>query len=269
MQKECKNEFPEIMGILNVTPDSFSDGNDFFHTNEAITRAINLFKMGADIIDIGGESTRPNAAPVLVDEEIARVIPVIEKVKWLVPASKISVDTMKYDVARAALKVGADMINDVSGLESDSRLSELAAEYNKSLVIMHMKGTPQTMQKNPVYEDVVREVYDFLNEKVSMAKSAGVKDIYIDVGIGFGKTLEHNLELLKHIDEFTKIGAKILLGISRKSLIGILTGIENPKDRDVATALMHAVLLRNKIDIIRVHNVELIKMLKTLYDAIS
>jgi len=267
MEKDF-NIFPEIMGILNVTPDSFSDGGNYFDKNFAVKHALALIQDGADIIDIGGESSRPSANPVSTKDEIKRIIPVIEKLKRLVPGCIISVDTTKYDVAAAALDAGAGIINDISGLQFDERLASLAAVKSAGLVIMHINGTPQTMQKNPVYNDVVQDVYDFLNSKVSIAAAAGVKNIYIDVGIGFGKTLKHNLALLKNIDVFTSIDAKILLGISRKSFLGTLTGINNPEERDTATVLFHALLLGNSINVIRVHDVKLLKMLKTLYKSL-
>lgn len=268
MQNNNKT-FPAIMGVLNVTPDSFSDGGKYDTGSKAVEHALTLIEEGAEIIDIGGESSRPGASVLPSDIEMKRVIPVIKDIKNILPSTVISVDTTKYDVASAAIDAGADIINDISGLQFDERLAVLAAERNKSLVLMHIKGTPQNMQKNPVYLNVVSEVYDFLKQQYEYAKDIGVKDVIIDVGIGFGKTLEHNLELLKNLDVFENIGAKILVGISRKSFIGALTGIENPQDRDTATALLHAILLKNNIDIIRVHNVKILKLLKTLYQSIG
>ncbi len=267
MEKDF-NKFPDIMGVVNVTPDSFSDGGNFFDKSFAVKHALELIKGGADIIDIGGESSRPGAKPVSTKDEIKRVVPVIQEIMHIAPDCSISVDTTKYDVAKASLDAGAGMINDISGLEFDERLAGLAADYSAALVIMHMNGTPENMQQNPTYDDVVADVLDFLKKKTEIAADAGVKEIYIDVGIGFGKTLEHNFALLKNIDVFTNINAKLLLGVSRKSFLGTLTGIYNPEDRDTATALLHALLLRNNIDIIRVHNVKLVKMLKILYEAI-
>lgn len=262
-------DFPKIMGVVNVTPDSFSDGGKFLDSGRAVDHALSLISDGADIIDIGGESSRPGADAVPVDIEMKRVIPVIKEIKSIIPNSSISIDTTKYEVASSAIDAGADIINDISALQFDERLAHLSAKHNKSLILMHMKGKPGTMQNSPEYIDVVSEIYDFLKQKIDVAKNIGVKDVIIDVGIGFGKTLEHNLQLLKNLDVFEKLGAKILLGISRKSFIGALTGIENPSARDLATVLLHAILLRNRIDIIRVHDVKSISLLKTLYNSIS
>ncbi len=261
--------FPEIMGIVNVTPDSFSDGGKYLDVNEAVKHANELLGRGADIIDIGGESTRPFAEPVSTAEEIKRVIPVIRELKKMRPDCRISIDTTKYDVAAAAVDAGAEIINDISGLQADERLAGLAADNDISLVIMHILGTPQNMQKNPSYSDVVADVHKFLAERIKIAQARGVKDIIIDVGIGFGKTVEHNLELLKNLETFADLNTKILLGISRKSFLGQLSGIKNPAERDVVTALMHAVLLDKPVDILRVHDVQLIRTLKTLQAAVS
>lgn len=257
------------MGILNVTPDSFSDGGNFFGKNDAVAQALKLLHDGADIIDIGGESTRPGAESISENEEIKRVLPVIEDLKRIIPDCVISVDTTKFGVAKAAAEAGAAIINDISGLGIAPELAPLAAKMDLSLILMHIQGAPRTMQTNPQYKDVVREVYDFLHEKIEFARTAGVKKIYADVGIGFGKTLEHNLELLRNLSEFKKLGAPIVLGISRKSFIGKILDIPNPEERDVPTALIHALLLGSDVDIIRVHNVEMISRLKRLYLAIK
>jgi dihydropteroate synthase len=264
-----KKDFPKIMGILNITPDSFSDGGDNYVHQYAVEKALEMIEDGADIIDIGGESTRPGAKPVSVDDELARVIPVIEKLIKAKPDAIISIDTTKYEVAKAAIEVGAKIINDVSGLEYDERLAKLAAEKNAALVIMHMKGTPRSMQKQPQYDDLVKEVGDFLQSKIGIARKTGVQDIIIDYGIGFGKTLEHNLQLLKNTEKFNFPGTKLLLGISRKSFIDKILNIPNPKDRDMPTALIHSLLLNKLIDIIRVHNVKNIMMLKKLHNELS
>jgi len=259
-----KLNFPKIMGILNITPDSFSDGGNFFSTEKAFERAQILINDGAEILDIGGESSRPNAVPVRIDEEIRRVIPVIEKIKDKFPNTKISIDTVKYEVAKQAIASGADIINDISGLVMDVRLAELAAINRKQLIIMHMKGKPQDMQNNPEYNDVVFEVRSFLIEQSRLAVSMGVPTVFIDVGIGFGKTVEHNLELLRNLDKFQGIASGMLLGISRKAFIGKILNISNPSERDTATSMMHSLLLNSPIDIIRVHNVKLISDLKNL-----
>lgn len=259
-------KFPKLMGILNVTPDSFSDGGKFYNKKQAIEWGLSLLEDGADIIDIGGESTRPNAEPVSSDEEINRVIPVIEGILEQKPDTFISIDTMKSEVAELAVKAGVKMVNDVSGLQNDPRLAEIACKYNVPLVIMHMKGTPETMQLNPYYDDVVEEIYNFLESKIDFAKNLGVKEIYADVGIGFGKTVEHNWELLRNLEKFYFLDVPLLLGISRKSFIGKTLGIENPAERDFPTLLLHSLLLVKNIDIIRVHNIKQFKYLKILYE---
>jgi len=256
--------FPKIMGILNVTPDSFSDGGKFFNNEIAVQHALQMIEDGADIIDIGGESTRPGAAEVSLEDELNRTIPIIRELKRLKPETVISIDTTKYEVAKQAVEAGASIINDISGLKTDIRLAELAAKYNVSICIMHIQGTPRTMQSNPFYKNVVDDIYNFLNEKKEFALSLGVKDIICDVGIGFGKTVEYNLELLRNLDRFKSLGTKLLLGISRKSFIGKLLNIEKPEDRDIATAMIHSILLKHDIDIIRVHNVKLISQLRYL-----
>lgn len=257
--------FPKIMGILNVTPDSFSDGGLFFDPRAAILWGLKLLDEGADILDIGGESTRPGSEPVGITEELKRVIPVIEGIKKERPDAVISIDTMKYEVAKEAVDLGASIINDVSGLQNDVRIALLAAEKNCTLVIMHMQGTPKTMQINPKYQNVVQEVFDFLHSKIEVAKELGVKSIIADVGIGFGKTVEHNWELLRNLPKFYELGVPLLLGISRKSFIGKTLNIENPLERDIPTLLLHTLLLNYKVDYIRVHNVKPYQMLKTLY----
>lgn len=261
--------FPKVMGIVNVTPDSFSDGGLFFNSNSAIDHALQLIDDGADILDVGGESSRSNADEISTSEEIDRVIPVIEGIRRINPSIDISIDTVKYDVARAALDVGASIINDISGLNHDRRLASLAAEYNVALILMHIRGTPRTMQINPHYTNVVQEVFDELTEKITYAHSFDAKKVMADVGIGFGKTAEHNWTLLKNLSKFEHLGVPMVLGISRKSFLGKLLGIESPVERDAATALLHALLLKEKIDIIRVHNVESIVMLQKLWSELQ
>jgi len=261
-------KFPKIMGILNVTPDSFSDGGQFSSFNTALNRALEMISEGVDIIDIGGESTRPGSLSVSTEVEIQRVIPIVEAIRKKNHSIKISIDTTKFEVAELALEAGADIINDISGLESDIRLADLAATYNGGLILMHMQKQPLSMQVNPEYHNVVEDVFNFLEAKVAIAKSAGVKEIIIDPGIGFGKTLEHNLTLLRNISSFEGLGCDILVGISRKSFLGKLLNIDAPQERDTSTALLHAILLSKNINIIRVHNVKLINQLKTLYNSI-
>lgn len=261
-------EFPQIMGVVNVTPDSFSDGGLYAEPAAAIEHALQLVEEGADILDIGGESSRPGAEPVPVEEELRRVIPVIEGVRRHCPHVPISVDTTKYEVAAAALEAGATMLNDISALRFDPRMGELAARANVPVVLMHMQGTPRTMQLNPHYEDVVAEVKAFLRERIAYARSLGIQSVIADVGIGFGKTVEHNWELLRRHREFLELGVPLLLGISRKSFLGKTLGIEEPRQRDCATALLHALLLESGVSIIRVHNVALLVQLRRLWQAL-
>ncbi len=243
------------MGILNITPDSFSDGGDFSNADAAYNHAIALQKAGADIIDIGGESSRPGALGISPQEEIGRVIPVIARLKEKVPDITISIDTTKFEVAELAIKAGADIINDISGLGSDTRLAELAAKHNRTLIIMHMQGTPREMQNSPQYDNVVEDIYNSLDSKIALARQCGVESIIADVGIGFGKTVEQNLILLNNLNRFKALGVPMLLGISRKSFIGKMLGIDNPSERDTATAFIHSLLPGFGGDIIRVHNV--------------
>lgn len=261
--------FPEIMAIVNVTPDSFSDGGDFFDHEAAVAQAERAVAAGAAYVDVGGESTRPGAEPVPTDIEINRSEPVIRKIREKFSDIRISIDTNKIKVARAAVSAGADMINDVSGLRFSPEIADLAAERGCALAIMHMLGEPRTMQKNPRYDDLIGGISEFLGLQVEFARSRGVKEIYVDPGIGFGKTVEHNFEILRNIDRFAELGAKVMLGISRKSFIGKTLGLENPKERDGATAVIHALLLDKKIDLIRVHNVEAIAGLKILSSKLS
>ncbi|NOZ68721.1 MAG: dihydropteroate synthase, partial [Deferribacteres bacterium] len=213
------------MGILNITPDSFYDGGRFFNRAGAVEQALRMQEEGADIIDIGGESTRPGAAKIPVREEIRRVVPVIEALsgKLKIP---ISVDTCKSRVAEAALSAGASIINDISGLRFDPKMAGVAAAAKAPVVIMHIRGTPADMQKNPVYKALIPEITDYLHEGIAIARQAGIPDdmIIIDPGIGFGKTVEHNLEIIRRLNEFTGFEKPILLGPSRKSFIGRILG---------------------------------------------
>ncbi len=261
--------FPAIMGILNVTPDSFSDGGLYHEHQTAIAHASQLIEQGADIIDIGGESTRPGADIISIEEEINRTIPVIHGLRALHPDITISIDTIKAEVAEAAIKAGANIINDISGLDAGPDLAIIAAKYNVPLIIMHRKGISATMQKNPTYDDVVEEVKLHLMERCALAREYGAEQLIIDVGIGFGKTVEHNWELLRSLHEFHEIGYPMLLGISRKSFIGSSLDIANPAERDIPTHLLHALLLNKHCSIIRVHDVAMAKMTKTLYERLN
>jgi dihydropteroate synthase len=253
-----------IMGILNVTPDSFSDGGRFLDAAKAVRHAEKMVREGADIIDIGGESTRPGAAPVPLQEELDRVMPVLEKLAEL--DVKVSVDTTKPALAEEALKRGATIVNDVSGLRDGPRLAELAARYNAELVIMHMKGSPGTMQRSPHYEDAVSEIYGYLEEKMRLAVGAGLPKarIILDPGIGFGKRLEDNIAVFRHLRRFRDTGCRVMIGASRKSMIaGILPA--EPGERLPGSLILAAVAVLRGASILRVHDVrETVQALKVL-----
>lgn len=257
-------KFPKIVGILNVTPDSFSDGGKFIDKRSAVRKALSLLEEGADILDIGGESTRPGAALIDVHTEIERIIPVIKELKQFDKGIKISVDTTKHEVAKEALDAGCDMLNDVSGLRFDRKIAELAAIYDVPLILMHSRHKPSTMQQNPYYANLWRELIDELTTSIKIAKLSNVNNIIIDPGIGFAKNYEHNLEILKNIDYLSELNCPVMLGISRKSFIGKMLEIANPAERDFATILLHTLLLKNNVDYVRVHNVRLMNMTKTI-----
>lgn len=244
------------MGILNRTPDSFSDGGKFMSENDAVSHGLNMAKDGADIIDIGGESTRPGSTPVSADEELKRVIPIIKKLKILIDIP-ISIDTSKSYVAEMALKNGASMINDITGLKGDSRMAKVVARYDVPVVVMHMKGTPQTMQINPQYEDLIEEIITSLRESIDIAKEAGVDErkIIIDPGIGFGKNLEHNLQIISELYRFKILKRPIMIGVSRKSFIGQILN-KDSNERLMGTASSAALSISNGANIIRVHDVK-------------
>jgi dihydropteroate synthase len=246
---------PLLMGIVNVTPDSFSDGGKFLDTDAAVSHALQLVADGADILDVGGESTRPNAVDVSVDVELARVLPVIER---LVPqvSVPISIDTRKAAVARAAIAAGAEIINDVSGLTHDPEIVEVAVATCAGVCVMHMQGTPQTMQAQPTYGDVVREVHDYLLSRRDALIAAGVEPtrICLDPGIGFGKTFEHNLALLQNAGQFHGLGCPVLVGHSRKRFLASILGDENV-DRTAATTGVALALSTQGVQVLRVHDV--------------
>jgi dihydropteroate synthase len=258
-----------IMGVLNVTPDSFSDGGRYTSVEAAAAHASRLAEEGADIIDIGGESTRPGADPVSLEEELRRVIPVVEAVRAELPEICISVDTYKAKVAEEALRAGADMINDVSALRFDPDMVRVAAEAGAPIVLMHMLGTPKTMQQDPTYDDVVGEISAFLGERISWAVSQGIERerIIIDPGIGFGKRPEHNTEILRRLGELKALGRPILLGTSRKSFLGALTKrpVEERLEETIASVVIGAL---HGADIVRVHDVGAVKYALTVADAI-
>jgi dihydropteroate synthase len=255
------------MGIINVTPDSFSDGGLYASTNDAVSHAEKLIEEGADILDIGGESTRPGSAPVCVEEELHRVLPVVQAL-----ANKntpISVDTSKPEIMRATIKAGATMINDINALQSPGAL-ETVADGEATVCIVHMQGKPQYMQLNPQYEDVITEIKDFLQQRIDAAQAAGIQRerITIDPGFGFGKTLEHNLKLLRYLDQFTDIGIPILVGLSRKSMLREITGNKEKEQTcsSISAALLAAI---NGAKILRVHDVKATKDALAIYNAVT
>ncbi|GAB5410111.1 MAG: dihydropteroate synthase [Balneolaceae bacterium] len=244
------------MGILNATPDSFSDGGRYSVVSSALDRISIMLKEGASIIDIGGESTRPNADPVSEKEELSRVIPIIEAAVPTFAQALFSIDTTKYQVAKQALDLGVHIVNDVSGLEKEPRLANLCAKYGATYVLMHSKGDPKTMQDNPAYHSVVEEVREFFEKKLEVLKSKGVEKIILDPGIGFGKKLEHNLSLIAHLDKFKKFDFPILVGASRKSMIGKILDDRPTEDRLTGTITLHYHSLVKGAEILRVHDVK-------------
>ena len=252
-----------VMGILNVTPDSFSDGGQFDDTDAAVNRGVEMATAGAGVIDVGGESTRPGAERVSVEQQIERAVPVIEKLSKQIEVP-ISIDTRDYEVAKAAVDAGAGMINDITAGQ-DERMIKLAANEKLPICLMHMQGQPGTMQKNPKYDDVVGEVLDFLKERAAKCERCGVaKDmIFIDPGIGFGKTFEHNIMLLRNLDVFVGSGYKVLLGTSRKKFLGDITGKTIPAERIFATAATVALAACQGVSVVRVHDVtEMVDVVK-------
>ena len=246
-----------IMGVVNVTPDSFSDGGRFHDPGRAVEHALAMIAEGADILDIGGESTRPNAEPVAEAEELRRVLPVIRAIRSQSPVL-LSIDTMKAAVARAALDAAVDIINDVTGLRGDAAMVRLAAESDCGLVAMHMIGTPQTMQAEPRYENVVTEVRDYLEERLRILTAAGIapERIVLDPGFGFGKTLDHNLDLLRALPQLSRAGRPLLIGVSRKSMIARVLGSADMADRHWPTVALTAYAREHGARIIRVHDVK-------------
>ena len=259
-----------IMGVLNVTPDSFSDGGQFFGREEAVEQGLRLAEAGADILDIGGESTRPGSKTLAEDEEAQRVIPVIQDLrkKSDIP---ISIDTRKAGVAERALAAGAEMINDISALRFDERMAELVAKSQVPVVLMHMRGDPATMQSDTHYDDLVEELFEFFRERIAFAESKGIHPdrIILDPGIGFGKSLEeqHNLVLLKNLRQFRVLGKTLLIGPSRKAFIGKIQGLA-PQDREEGTMASVAVAIMHGANMVRVHEVERTRRVVQVVDAI-
>jgi len=248
---------PQIMGILNTTPDSFSDGGKHNARQDAVAHGQELIDQGADILDIGGESTRPGAATVGIDEEIARTAPVISDLRTKGVTTPISIDTRKAAVAEAALEAGASIVNDVSGFTYDPDLAALCAERGVPVCAMHAQGDPQTMQDNPVYDDVLLDVYDFLAERIAVLEDAGIArdKIIADPGIGFGKTLDHNLALLSRISLFHSLGVPILLGASRKRFIGTIGNAPEASARAPGSVAVALAAIAQGVQIIRAHDV--------------
>ncbi len=246
-----------LMGILNVTPDSFYDGGRYTLAEAAVRRGLDLLQQGADLVDIGGESSRPGAEPVPLEEELRRVIPVVEELRREAPEAWISVDTYKAEVARRALEAGADMVNDISAATFDPDMAPFVARNQVPIVLMHMKGTPRDMQKNPFYTDVVDEVYRYLESRIVALTELGLdpRQVVVDPGIGFGKRVEDNLELLKNITRFRGLEAPILVGHSRKSFIGALLQEPDPAQRLYGTLAVTAFLVMKGVEILRVHDV--------------
>ena len=270
-------EKPCIMGILNVTPDSFSDGGKYYNFEKAVDHGKELVAMGADILDIGGESSRPFAEPVPEEEEIQRVVPIIKELSHQIDIP-ISIDTIKSKVAKQALDAGASMINDISSFEKDSEMADLAAEVNVPVIMMHMKGTPETMQVNPEYNDLIKEINDYFIQRVDYAVKKGIqrKNIILDPGVGFGKTVEHNLVILKNIDKLAKLGFPVLIGSSRKSFIQKILNMKNEKAIEAAseecengTLASVAAAFMNGGHIVRVHDVARVKPFLQILDSIK
>jgi dihydropteroate synthase len=262
-----EKEGPLVMGILNVTPDSFSDAGRFFESNAALQHAREMVAAGADIIDVGGESTRPGANQLSAEEEIDRILPTIEKIKEELGVL-VSIDTTKADVARLAIEEGgADLVNDISALQFSATMAATVAELNVPVVLMHIKGTPENMQKDPFYADVLGEIEDYFQQRIDFALSHGIKKekLILDPGIGFGKRLEDNIAIIKNLKRFSEFDLPLLVGISRKSFLGQLSGEKFPEKRDAETITANILAVLNGAAIIRVHDVaHAVKALKVL-----
>jgi len=257
------------MGILNVTPDSFSDGGKYISSKAAISHGLNLLESGADIIDIGGESTRPGSEPVSIDEEKKRVLPVIKGILKHAPNVEISIDTTKSEVAEAAINMGARIVNDISAGSFDHNILEICANYDVPFIMMHMKGKPKNMQDNPTYKDVIEEISTYFQTKINEVQKIGIKKLIIDPGIGFGKRIEDNYKILDNLRSFCKFNLPLLVGISKKSFLGNSINISIDK-RENATIISETIAVLNGANIIRTHNVsnavELKKIIVQLKD---
>ena len=259
---------PKIMGILNATPDSFSDGGNFNELESALGRIGLMVSQGASIIDIGGESTRPGSEPVTEQEELDRVLPILEKAIPQFPDTLFSIDTTKYRVAEEALKLGTHFVNDISGLQKEPRFVDLCVQYQAGYVMMHSQGNPKTMQDDPTYEDVSRDIYQFFEQQLERCREKGLESVVIDPGIGFGKTQDHNLKLLANLDQFKQLGYPILVGASRKSMIGAILNDRPVDDRVTGTVAVHYHAMMQGANIIRVHDVKEARDSVLVYNAI-
>ncbi len=269
LKSEMERHHTLIMGILNITPDSFSDGGKYFNQADAYDRAMRLIEEGADILDVGGESTRPGSYPLPLQEELDRILPVISHISSERPIP-ISVDTYKAETARHAIEAGACLVNDISGLSFDPAMASVVAKRGAMVCIMHIQGSPKNMQINPTYEDVVCDVNKWLTQQADYGLSQGIpKDhIIIDPGIGFGKTTMHNLEILRRLNEFCEMGYPVLIGTSRKSFIGKTLGGLPPEERVEGTAASVAISIAKGANIVRVHDVREMKRVAQMTDAI-
>jgi len=263
---------PLIMGVLNVTPDSFYDGGKFFSQSAAVDHALQMAADGADIIDVGGESTRPGSEPTSLDDELKRVIPVIEGIrkKSDIP---LSIDTYKADVASAAIAAGVNIVNDISALSFDPRMAGIVAESRLPVIIQHIKGTPRDMQVNPSYDDVIAEIIQFFVDRIAFARSQGIDDkqIIIDPGIGFGKRLQDNLTIIRELGRLKALGRPVLIGTSMKSFIGRIVGTDRLEDREEGSLASVAISIWNGADAVRVHDVaktgRVVQFMQALMDA--
>lgn len=252
------------MGILNITPDSFSDGGVYFNQDDAVQHALELIDGGVDIIDIGGESTKPGSDFISIEEELKRVIPTIKDIMKYRPNAILSIDTNKSPVAEAALECGVKIVNDVFGGTNDENIFNVVAKYNAVLVLMHILETPKTMQLNPSYDDLILEINDFFITQIKKAKDYGVTKIILDPGIGFGKTVNDNFEIIKQIAEFKKFGYPVLIGLSRKSFIGKSLSLEM-NQRDFPTSILETIAIKNGVNIIRTHNYQNAMQIKKIF----
>jgi len=259
-----------IMGVINITPDSFSDGGLYLNKNAALDHAKKLISEGADIIDIGGESSRPGSKPISIQEEIDRILPVIESLNDFNPSCIISIDTYKYEVAEKAISLGAKIINDISGLSFDNGMVDLVVKHKVPIVIMHMKGKPNNMQNNPHYNNLLNDITDFFKKQIRFAKTKGVQDkqIILDPGIGFGKSYDDNFKIIKNLNQLASLGYPILIGTSRKAFIGDILGNVSVQNRIFGTAATVSMCVRNGANIVRVHDVYQMKQVVTVTEKI-